>query len=60
MVSLSGYFLLTVVGDNKTVDLLVGDIYGSDLGSLGLGADVIASSLGKIGTARLEEQHPPK
>jgi len=46
---------LSEKGDNKQVDLLVGDIYGSDLGTLGLTAEVIASSLGKIGTARLEE-----
>lgn len=39
-------------GDNKTVDLIVGDIYGSNYQALGLGADVIASSLGKIATAR--------
>jgi pantothenate kinase len=34
-------------GDNKTVDLLVGDIYGSDYAKIGLSADVIASSFGK-------------
>jgi len=51
---------LSEKGDNKTVDLLVGDIYGADLGTLGLGAEVIASSLGKIGTARLEDQKKPK
>jgi len=51
---------LSEKGDNKMVDLVVGDIYGSDLGTLGLSADVIASSLGKIGTARIEEQKPPQ
>jgi len=49
-------------GDNRNVDLLVGDIYGSDLGNLGLTADVIASSLGKIGISKLEglKEKPPK
>lgn len=30
-------------GDSRNVDLMVGDIYGSDYSALGLGADVIAS-----------------
>jgi len=51
---------LSEKGDNRTVDLLAGDIYGSDLGALGLGADVIASSLGKVATKRSEDQLPPK
>lgn len=39
-------------GDSRNVDLMVGDIYGSDYSALGLGADVIASSLGKVATNR--------
>jgi type II pantothenate kinase len=35
-------------GDNKNVDLLVGDIYGSDYSKLGLKATKIASSFGKV------------
>lgn len=35
-------------GDNKNVDLLVGDIYGSDYSKLGLKATRIASSFGKV------------
>ncbi len=30
------------------VDLVVGDIYGSDYSKVGLAADVIASSFGKL------------
>jgi len=55
---------LSEKGDNKAVDLLVGDIYGSESNTLGLSADVIASSLGKIGIAKLEnlkeERNRPK
>jgi pantothenate kinase len=35
-------------GDNTKVDLLVGDIYGTDYSRIGLASDVIASSFGKI------------
>lgn len=35
-------------GDNKNVDLLVGDIYGSDYRKLGLKSTKIASSFGKV------------
>lgn len=35
-------------GDNKNVDLLVGDIYGSDYSKLGLKSTRIASSFGKV------------
>lgn len=35
-------------GDNKNVDLLVGDIYGSDYTKLGLKSTKIASSFGKV------------
>ena len=36
-------------GDNSKVDMLVGDIYGGrDYTSIGLSADTIASSFGKV------------
>jgi type II pantothenate kinase len=35
-------------GDNRNVDLLVGDIYGSDYSKLGLKSTRIASSFGKV------------
>lgn len=38
---------LTLKGDNKNVDMMVGDIYGRDYEKMGLGADVIASSMAK-------------
>ena len=34
-------------GDHRKVDMLVKDIYGSDYSTLGLPADLIASSFGK-------------
>ena len=34
-------------GDNSSVDMLVGDIYGQDYGRLGLKSTTIASSFGK-------------
>ncbi|KAI9318106.1 pantothenate kinase [Dichotomocladium elegans] len=39
---------LSQKGDNRNVDLLVGDIYGSDYSKLGLKASRIASSFGKV------------
>ncbi|KAI8080010.1 pantothenate kinase [Halteromyces radiatus] len=39
---------MSVTGDNRHVDLLVGDIYGSDYTKLGLKASRIASSFGKV------------
>eukprot|EP01059_Diplonema_ambulator_P007252 TRINITY_DN16742_c0_g1_i1.p1 TRINITY_DN16742_c0_g1~~TRINITY_DN16742_c0_g1_i1.p1 ORF type:complete len:450 (+),score=76.23 TRINITY_DN16742_c0_g1_i1:99-1352(+) len=46
------------VGDNKEVDLLVGDIYGGrGLTVLGLGSEVIASSFGKCGVADESSDH---
>lgn len=39
---------LSKKGDSRKVDLLVGDIYGTDYSRIGLSADVIASSFGKI------------
>lgn len=35
-------------GDNARVDMLVGDIYGTDYGKIGLKATAIASSFGKV------------
>ncbi|KAK4161830.1 fumble-domain-containing protein [Cladorrhinum sp. PSN259] len=35
-------------GDNSTVDMLVGDIYGTDYGKIGLKSTTIASSFGKV------------
>jgi type II pantothenate kinase len=36
------------VGDNAKVDMLVGDIYGTDYGKIGLKSSTIASSFGKV------------
>lgn len=35
-------------GDNSTVDMLVGDIYGQDYSRMGLKSNVIASTFGKV------------
>ncbi|CAD6564494.1 MAG: hypothetical protein ASARMPRED_004440 [Alectoria sarmentosa] len=35
-------------GDNATVDMLVGDIYGTDYSKIGLKTNTIASSFGKV------------
>src|SRR5690606_13601485 len=35
-------------GDNRKVDMLVGDIYGCDYNRIGLKGTAIASSLGKL------------
>lgn len=35
-------------GDNAAVDMLVGDIYGTDYGKIGLKSSTIASSFGKV------------
>jgi len=52
---------LTKTGDNKPVDMLVGDIYGRDYEKVGLPSDVIASSFGKlIMNKKGEEQIEPK
>jgi pantothenate kinase len=40
---------LAKAGDNRNIDLIVKDIYGSNANNLGLDDDVIASSFGKIG-----------
>lgn len=36
------------LGDNSKVDMLVGDIYGTDYGKIGLKSTTIASSFGKV------------
>ncbi|KAK9480018.1 type II pantothenate kinase [Lipomyces japonicus] len=41
-------------GDNANVDMLVGDIYGSDYGRIGLKSTTIASSFGKVFKKRLQ------
>ena len=39
---------LSEKGDNETVDMLVGDIYGTDYSKLGLKSTMIASTFGKV------------
>ena len=39
---------LATQGDNRNVDMLVGDIYGMDYGSIGLKSSAIASCFGKV------------
>jgi type II pantothenate kinase len=45
---LSEMLELSEKGDNSSVDMLVGDIYGQDYGRLGLKSTTIASSFGKV------------
>ncbi|CAD7700634.1 unnamed protein product [Ostreobium quekettii] len=52
---------LSMKGDNKAVDMLVGDIYGGrDYSQIGLSADTIASSFGKVAAQDrdLEDYNP--
>lgn len=39
---------LSEKGDNATVDILIGDIYGTDYSKMGLKSTNIASSFGKV------------
>ena len=39
---------LSLQGDNKNVDMLVGDIYGGDYSKIGLKGSTIASTFGKV------------
>jgi type II pantothenate kinase len=39
---------LSLKGDNKNVDMLVGDIYGGDYNKIGLKGSTIASTFGKV------------
>ncbi|KAI8811566.1 fumble-domain-containing protein [Cladochytrium replicatum] len=43
-------------GDNKNVDMLVGDIYGGDYNKIGLKSTTIASSFGKVFKKTPEER----
>lgn len=43
-------------GDNTAVDMLVGDIYGTDYGKMGLKSTTIASSFGKVFKKRREAE----
>ncbi|RDL36086.1 Uncharacterized protein BP5553_06698 [Venustampulla echinocandica] len=44
-------------GDNAKVDMLVGDIYGTDYGKIGLKSTTIASSFGKVFRIKQEAEH---
>ena len=44
-------------GDNSKVDMLVGDIYGTDYGKIGLKSTTIASSFGKIFREKQQAEH---
>ncbi|ORY27889.1 fumble-domain-containing protein [Naematelia encephala] len=46
--SFDDMLLLSERGDNAAVDMLVGDIYGSDYSKIGLKSSTIASSFGKV------------
>jgi type II pantothenate kinase len=48
MLDSSEMLLLSESGDNSAVDMLVGDIYGSDYSKIGLKSSTIASSFGKV------------
>ena len=50
---------LTNKGNHANVDMLVGDIYGGAYANLGLDADVIAASFGKV-TMVNDDQRPPQ
>ncbi len=47
-VSVLEMLLLSESGDNAAVDMLVGDIYGSDYSKIGLKSSTIASTFGKV------------
>ena len=44
-------------GDNGAVDMLVGDIYGTDYGKIGLTSSTIASSFGKVFKMKRQAEH---
>ncbi|KAK0737553.1 fumble-domain-containing protein [Apiosordaria backusii] len=44
-------------GDNSNVDMLVGDIYGTDYGKIGLKSTTIASSFGKVFRKKRQAEH---
>ncbi|KAL1920125.1 uncharacterized protein VTP21DRAFT_1271 [Calcarisporiella thermophila] len=43
-------------GNNRNVDMLVGDIYGTDYSKIGLKSTVIASSMGKVFNRKRKQQ----
>lgn len=45
---------LAETGDNSAVDMMVGDIYGTDYGRIGLKSTAIASSFGKVFKKQIE------
>ena len=47
---------ISKLGDNKNVDMLVGDIYGGDYSKIGLKSSTIASSFGKVIKVPVEER----
>ncbi len=47
---------LSTKGDNKKVDMFVGDIYGTDYNKVGLKASTIASSFGNVFKLSPEER----
>ncbi|KAI8926678.1 fumble-domain-containing protein [Entophlyctis helioformis] len=47
---------ISKTGDNKNVDMLVGDIYGGDYPKIGLKGTTIASSFGKVFKTPAEER----
>lgn len=47
-------------GDNSSVDMLVGDIYGQDYQKIGLKSSTIASSFGKVFRKDGEEEKKKK
>lgn len=40
--------IAAATGDSSQIDMSVGDIYGGDYGSIGLPANMIASSFGRV------------
>ena len=44
-------------GDNGAVDMLVGDIYGTDYSKIGLKSSTIASSFGKVFKMKRQAEH---
>lgn len=50
---------LSEQGDNSAVDMLVGDIYGTDYSKLGLKSTTIASSFGKVFKNRPDKEPTP-
>jgi type II pantothenate kinase len=49
---------MAACGDNRNVDMLVGDVYGTDYSRIGLKATTIASSFGKVFKMAKRESQP--